>query len=335
MREGIFSFSFCYNEHDDSLVMVNKAAAAGREELLETVPIESFYQQELVQLTGHSQADLGKSDFDFDIPNCKGIFYKQAQRQFKVFELKNYNILYTIQCEFEGAMVHGFHRSENSTIALYHREIPLKIHLILFSKEDGHFINNMTASPIHSIHIPNFVTVCSDTEILLYQEDQKMVSVDISYPSNPQVRQTNVRALQEPIAVPKNRQVVVRTLHQTYEIITFHGMSLFKIPERVRCAIPCLSQNLLILACEEMRKFDHPDRERNGGRRCIKAYDLVNGKLLGAIYEDDPNVFDAEERRNRRATLLEIYDINYDPKTCQIFTITGGGQNQLGIWSNK
>lgn len=136
-------------------------------------------------------------------------------------------------------------------MAVLSGEIQNKIPLKLFSKEDGRLVKQVTISPVQPKKGVFILKLCGDAIILLQQDDNNMLIADISSSCNPQIKETNVMASDEPIVVLKRKQIVVPigTWPKEYQILDFEGRFLLKLSDTVTSAFPCLSQDLIIFSC--------------------------------------------------------------------------------------
>ena len=203
----------CYNKHNNSLIIaeVNEESECTCIVSLGIESVKAGLTTEQITICPKDSNMIG--DWDFDIPNCRGMIYNNRERLFKVFELKNYRILFTLPHEGDDSF-HSCLRFGSSgnmeLIVMMYRKISARMEEVLFriySKLTGQ-LRKRISIPVYPNHKIRYVELCGTDRILVQQSNLAMQIFDIAAQISKVIKASDIQMLDCPHYLCKKRAIM-------------------------------------------------------------------------------------------------------------------------------
>ncbi|GBG80793.1 hypothetical protein CBR_g31349 [Chara braunii] len=326
--------SLFYNKNNDSLITVSVYASDNYSSLkCRTTPIEYIRR---------GQPDAGFPLFEseslrwpgfveFDDVNGKVLTYSAQDRIYKVFDLKNYNQLYSI-CDktvqeikiSPGIMLLIFDRAQS--------HVPLKI----LSIEDGQVLKAFN----HLLHRNKKVDFIEqfNEKLLVKQENSNLQILDVRNSQLTEVSKTEFMTPSAFIFLYEN-QLFLTFRNRTVAVWNFRGELVTSFEDHLLWYPDCNTNNIYITSDQDLIisycKANPHQGNSSGGS--INISNILTGKCLAKIRADDENVrCGGSTKRSSVAqvaeTLEDVTALFYDEERNEIYT--GNKQGLVHVWSN-
>ncbi|KAG0569531.1 hypothetical protein M758_6G094200 [Ceratodon purpureus] len=329
--------SLFYNKNNDSLITVSVYASDNFSSLkCRTTPIEYIRR---------GQPDAGFPLFEseslrwpgfveFDDVNGKVLTYSAQDRIYKVFDLKNYTMLYSISDEHvqeikisPGIMLLIFDRAQS--------HVPLKI----LSIEDGSVLKAFN----HLLHRNKKVDFIEqfNEKLLVKQENENLQILDVRNSQLTEVSRTEFMTPSAFIFLYEN-QLFLTFRNRTVAVWNFRGELVTSFEDHLLWYPDCNTNNIYITSEQDLIISyckAHPDNsaEEVGS---INISNILTGKCLAKIRADDPSVGISPRTRanssNIRSSVQEALEdvtaLFYDEERNEIYT--GNRHGLVHVWSN-
>eukprot|EP01018_Ginkgo_biloba_P027738 Gb_19308 [translate_table: standard] len=321
--------SLFYNKNNESLITVSVYASDNFSSLkCRTTPIEYIRR---------GQPDAGFALFEseslkwpgfveFDDVNGKVLTYSAQDGIYKVFDLKNYTMLYSIPDE---------HVQEIKIRAVSH--VPLKI----LSIEDGTVLKDFN----HLLHRNKKVDFIEqfNEKLLVKQENENLQILDVRNAQLTEVSRTEFMTPSAFIFLYEN-QLFLTFRNRTVAVWNFRGELVTSFEDHLLWHPDCNTNNIYITSDQDLiisycKAHPHgSDEEENVGS--INMSNILTGKCLAKIRANDPNVGISPRNRPNASTirstvqeaLEDITALFYDEERNEIYT--GNRHGLIHVWSN-
>ncbi|XP_024981781.1 uncharacterized protein LOC112518355 isoform X1 [Cynara cardunculus var. scolymus] len=271
---------------------------------------------------------------EFDDVNGKVLTYSAQDSIYKVFDLKNYTLLYSIADKnveeikiSPGIMLLIFSR------ALSH--VPLKI----LSIEDGTVLKDFN----HLLHRNKKVDFIEqfNEKLLVKQENENLQILDVRNAEVKEVGRTEFMTPSAFIFLYEN-QLFLTFRNRTVSVWNFRGELVTSFEDHVLWHSDCNTNNIYITSEQDLIisfcKDDSDDQWTDGKAGSINISNIWTGKRIGKINSSNatPNEDDNHQRKiggNTVAEALEdITALYYDEESNEIYT--GNSHGLVHVWSN-
>lgn len=331
--------SLFYNKNNDSLITVSVYASDHFSTLkCRTTPI---------QYIRRGQPDAGFGLFgseslkwpgfvEFDDVNGKVLTYSAQDGIYKVFDLKNYTLLYSISDKH----VSEIKISPGIMLLIYERcasHVPLKI----LSIEDGTVLKDFK----HLLHRNKKVDFIEqfNEKLLVKQDNENLQILDVRNSQLTEVSRTEFMTPSAFIFLYEN-QLFLTFRNRTVVVWNFRGELVTSFEDHLLWHPDCNTNNIYITSDQDLiisycksHLLTCAEEERVGS---INISNILTGKCLAKICATDPNVkVSPRERANSspvistiREALEDITALFYDEENNEIYT--GNRYGRVHVWSN-
>ncbi|XP_034693580.1 uncharacterized protein LOC117920259 [Vitis riparia] len=334
--------SLFYNKNNDSLITVSvyasdsfsslKCRSTRIEYIRRGKPEEGFalFESESLKWPGF---------VEFDDVNGKVLTYSAQDSIYKVFDLKNYVMLYSISDE----NVQEIKISPGIMLLIFNRatsHVPLKI----LSIEDGTVLKDFN----HLLHRNKKVDFIEqfNEKLLVKQENENLQILDVRNTELKEVNRTEFMTPSAFIFLYEN-QLFLTFRNRTVAVWNFRGELVTSFEDHLLWHPDCNTNNIYITSDQDLIisycKADSSDHWTEGNAGSINISNILTGKCLAKINASDgrPKV---EERRRRRTgsscmirstvaeALEDITALFYDEERNEIYT--GNKNGLVHVWSN-
>lgn len=324
--------SLFYNKNNDSLITVSVNASDNFsslnckstriEYILRGKPDAGFalFQSESLQWPGF---------VEFDDVNGKVLTFSAKDSVYKVFDLKNYTMLYSISEKnieeikiSPGIMLLIFARSSGF--------IPLKI----LSIDDGTVLKSFD-QPLHRTKKVDFIEQFNE-KLLIKQENENLQILDIRNFELKQVSKTDFLTPAAFIFLYEN-QLFLTFRDRTVAVWNFRGELVTSFEDHLLWNPDCNTNNIYITSNQDLIisycKADFDGSSGNDKAASINISDILTGKLVGKVEAGDSTKNCNPRLRCKVAEALDdITALYYDEDTHEIYT--GNRYGFLHVWSN-
>ncbi|XP_024527643.1 uncharacterized protein LOC9662931 isoform X2 [Selaginella moellendorffii] len=327
--------SLFYNKNNDSLITVSVYASDNFSSLkCRTTPIEYIRR---------GQPDAGFPLFEteslrwpgfveFDDVNGKVLTYSAQDRIYKVFDLKNYTMLYSISDEH----VQEIKISPGIMLLIFDRaasHVPLKI----LSIEDGSVLKAFNHL-LHRNKKLDFIEQFNE-KLLVKQENENLQILDVRNAQLTEVSRTEFMTPSAFIFLYEN-QLFLTFRNRTVAVWNFRGELVTSFEDHLLWYPDCNTNNIYITSEQDLIisycKAQGCDEETGS----INISNILTGKCLAKIRADDPSVKvsprchanSSNIRGSVREALEDVTALFYDEERNEIYT--GNRQGLVHVWSN-
>eukprot|EP00898_Chlorokybus_atmophyticus_P004301 jgi/Chlat1/4872/Chrsp31S04889 len=318
--------SLFYNKNNNSLITVSVYASDNFSSLkCRTTPIEyikrgqpdagfPLFESELLRWPGF---------VEFDDVNAKVLTYSAQDRVYKVFDLKNYNLLYQISDKnvqeikiSPGIMLLIFDRAQS--------HVPLKI----LSIEDGKVLKDFT----HMLHRNKKVDFIEqfNEKLLVKQENENLQILDVRTSELVEVSRTDFMTPSAFIFLYEN-QLFLTFRNRTVALWNFRGEIVTSFEDHLLWYPDCNTNNIYITSDQDLIISyckPHPDDRRIEGHMVgsINISSILTGKCLAKIQAGSDKSYRTHD------ALEEVTALFYDEDRNEIYT--GNKQGLVHVWAN-
>lgn len=334
--------SLFYNKNNDSLITVSVYASDNFSSLK--------CRSTRIEYIRRGKPDAGFALFEseslkwpgfveFDDVNGKVLTYSAQDSIYKVFDLKNYTMLYSISDKdvkeikiSPGIMLLIFTRTSG--------HVPLKI----LSIEDGTVLKAFN----HLLHRNKKVDFIEqfNEKLLVKQENENLQIYDVL---NAELREVNRTEFMTPSAFIflYENQLFLTFRNRTVAVWNFRGELVTSFEDHLLWHPDCNTNNIYITSDQELIisycKADSEDHWTEGNAGSINISNILTGKCLAKINESNgsPQVkgecsSSSSSLRYKRSTvgeaLEDITALFYDEERNEIYT--GNRHGLVHVWSN-
>ncbi|KAF5182667.1 Transducin/WD40 repeat-like superfamily protein, partial [Thalictrum thalictroides] len=352
--------SLFYNKNNDSLITVSVYASDNFSSLkcrttrIEYVNFSSLYSFSLLGTTLSSslisllllryirrgKPDSGFSLFEseslkwpgfveFDDVNGKVLTYSAQDSVYKVFDLKNYTMLYSIS----DTNVQEIKISPGIMLLIFTRDsshVPLKI----LSIEDGTVLKAFN----HLLHRNKKVDFIEqfNEKLLVKQENENLQILDVRNAELTEVNRTEFMTPSAFIFLYEN-QLFLTFRNRTVAVWNFRGELVTSFEDHLLWHPDCNTNNIYITSDQDLiisyckANSDDP-LEGNAGS--INVSNILTGKCLAKIRASsgDPQSCCTSTKSTVSEALEDITALFYDEERNEIYT--GNRQGLVHVWSN-
>ncbi|KAF7144043.1 hypothetical protein RHSIM_Rhsim05G0234600 [Rhododendron simsii] len=281
---------------------------------------------------------------EFDDVNGKVLTYSAQDSIYKVFDLKNYTLLYSISDKHvqeikisPGIMLLIFNRAQS--------HVPLKI----LSIEDGTVLKDFN----HLLHRNKKVDFIEqfNEKLLVKQENENLQILDVRNAELKEVSRTEFMTPSAFIFLYEN-QLFLTFRNRTVAVWNFRGELVTSFEDHLLWHPDCNTNNIYITSDQDLIisycKADSDDHWMEGNAGSINISNILTGKCLAKINSSNCNIevdgccrSDSTSRnqyrsylmRNRVAEALEdITALFYDEERNEIYT--GNRHGLVHVWSS-
>jgi hypothetical protein len=331
-----------YNKNNDSLITVSVYASDNYSSLkCRSTRIEYILR---------GQADAGFPLFEseslkwpgfveFDDVNGKVLTYSAQDSVYKVFDLKNYALLYSISDK----NVQEIKISPGIMLLIFKRaasHVPLKI----LSIEDGTLLKSFH----HLLHRNKKVDFIEqfNEKLLVKQENENLQILDVRNAELIEVSRTDFMTPSAFIFLYEN-QLFLTFRNRNVSVWNFRGELVTSFEDHLLWHPDCNTNNIYITSDQDLIisycKADTEDQWIEGNAGSINISNILTGKCLAKIKanngppkEEDCSSSDLGNSSRRRSAVAEaLEDITalfYDEERNEIYT--GNRHGLLHVWSN-
>ncbi|XP_031497860.1 uncharacterized protein LOC116262543 [Nymphaea colorata] len=331
--------SLFYNKNNESLITVSVYASDNFSSLkCRTTRIE--YIQRGKPSAGfplfESESLRWPGFVEFDDVNGKVLTYSAQNSIYKVFDLKNYKLLYSISDEHvqeikisPGIMLLIFTRASS--------HVPLKI----LSIEDGTVLKSFN----HLLHRNKKVDFIEqfNEKLLVKQENENLQILDVRNAQLTEVSSTEFMTPSAFIFLYEN-QLFLTFRNRTVAVWNFRGELVTSFDDHLLWHPNCNTNNIYITSDQDLIisycKADPDDSSVEGTAGSINISNILTGKCLAKIRACDPNVNISPRNRANASkiwssvaeALEDITALFYDEERNEIYT--GNRLGLVHVWSN-
>ncbi|OMP07007.1 hypothetical protein COLO4_07711 [Corchorus olitorius] len=313
--------SLFYNKNNDSLITVSvyasdnfstlKCRSTKIEYIRRGKPDAGFplFESECLKWPGF---------VEFDDVNGKVLTYSAQDSIYKVFDLKNYSMLYSISDKH----VHEIKISPGIMLLIFNRasgHIPLKI----LSIEDGTVLKTFK----HLLHRNKKVDFIEqfNEKLLVKQENENLQILDVRNFELMEVSRTDFMTPSAFIFLYEN-QLFLTFRNRTVAVWNFRGELVTSFEDHLLWHPDCNTNNIYITSDQDLIisycKAESDDRWMEGNAGSINISNILTGKCLAKI--NASNVSPKHESLQMRSTVSEaLEDITalfYDEERNEIYT---------------
>lgn len=335
--------SLFYNKNNQSLITVSVYASDSFSSLkCRTTPIEYIRRgkpDEGIPLF-ESESLKWPGFVEFDDVNGKVLTYSAQDRVYKVFDLKNYTLLYSISDH----NVQEIKISPGIMLLIFEHEpgnVPLKI----LSIETGEVLKEFK----HKLHRKKKVDFIEqfNEKLLVKQENENLEIVDVRNGKLTEVSQTDFMTPSAFIFLYEN-QLFLTFRERTVAVWNFRGELVTSFEDHLLWSPECNTNNIYITSEQDLIiSYCKPP---NGHRREVAPYleppplgtinvsHILTGKCLAKIRADksieqvEEDGGNLEESLKIQQALADVTALFYDEDRNEIFT--GNRQGLVHVWSN-
>ncbi|XP_061375495.1 uncharacterized protein LOC133317650 [Gastrolobium bilobum] len=338
--------SLFYNKNNDSLITVSvyasenfsslKCRSTRIEYIRRAKPDAGFplFQSESLKWPGF---------VEFDDVNGKVLTYSAQNSIYKVFDLKNYTMLYSIS----DSNVQEIKISPGIMLLIFHRasgHIPLKI----ISIEDGTVLKSFN----HLLHRNKKVDFIEqfNEKLLVKQENENLQILDVRNAELMEVSKTEFMTPSAFIFLYEN-QLFLTFRNRTVAVWNFRGELVTSFEDHLLWHPDCNTNNIYITSDQDLIisycKADSDDQWMEGNAGSINISNILSGKCVAKIDATNSS-FKVDECRNTACScklshssqlrssvaeaLEDITALFYDEDRNEIYT--GNRHGLVHVWSN-
>jgi len=289
--------SLFYNKNNNSIITVSVYASDNFSSLkCRTTPIEYIRR---------GQADLGFPLFEseslrwpgfveFDDVNGKVLTYSAQDRVYKVFELKNYDLLYSIS----DTNVQEIKISPGIMLLIFEREqahVPLKI----LSIEDGQVLKSFNHKLFRGQKV-DFIEQFNE-KLLVKQHDEDLQILDVR---NGQLTTVSKDEFQTPSAFIflYENQLFLTFRNRTVSVWNFRGERVTSFEDHLLWYPDCNTNNIYITSEQDLILSYCRDQSYNDGENevmgSINISNILTGKCLAKIHPNSPFLSQCDVEKN-------------------------------------
>lgn len=325
--------SLFYNKNNDSLITVSVYASDNFSSLkCRTTRIEYIQR---------GKPDAGFALFDseslkwpgfveFDDVNGKVLTYAAQDCIYKVFDLKNYTLLYSISDKH----VKEIKISPGIMLLIFTRAtsyVPLKI----LSIEDGTVLKSFN----HLLHRNKKVDFIEqfNEKLLVKQEDENLQIFDVRNNQLTEVSRAEFMTPSAFIFLYEN-QLFLTFRNRTVAVWNFRGELVTSFEDHLLWHPDCNTNNIYITSDQDLIisycKADSDDSSTEGSAGSINISNILTGKCLAKIRACNPSkrTYASKFRNTVMEALEDITALYYDEDRNEIYT--GNRQGLVHVWSN-
>ncbi|XP_021297849.1 uncharacterized protein LOC110426859 isoform X2 [Herrania umbratica] len=325
--------SLFYNKNNDSLITVSvyasdkfsslKCRSTRIEYIRRGKPDAGFalFESESLKWPGF---------VEFDDVNGKVLTYSAQDSIYKVFDLKNYTMLYSISDKH----VHEIKISPGILLLIFNRasgHIPLKI----LSIEDGTVLKTFK----HLLHRNKKVDFIEqfNEKLLVKQENENLQILDVRSSELMEVCRTEFMTPSAFIFLYEN-QLFLTFRNRTVAVWNFRGELVTSFEDHLLWHPDCNTNNIYITSDQELIisycKAESDDQWMEGNAGSINISNILTGKCLAKINASNgsPKVDSSQMRSTVSEALEDITALFYDEERNEIYT--GNRQGLIHVWSN-
>ncbi|KAD4584548.1 hypothetical protein R6Q59_036578 [Mikania micrantha] len=328
--------SLFYNKNNDSLITVSVYASDNFSSLK--------CRSTRIEYIQRGQPDAGFPLFEseslkwpgfveFDDVNGKVLTYSAQDSIYKVFDLKNYTLLYSITDKdveeikiSPGIMLLIFTRAQS--------HVPLKI----LSIEDGTVLKDFN----HLLHRNKKVDFIEqfNEKLLVKQENENLQILDVQNAEMKEVGRTEFMTPSAFIFLYEN-QLFLTFRNQTVSVWNFRGELVTSFEDHELWHSDCNTNNIHITSDQSLIisfcKGDPNDQRISGKAGSINVSNIWTGKCVAKINSTNATLNEDEKQRmieNQMVAdaLEEITALYFDEERNEIYT--GNNYGLVHVWSN-
>ncbi|XVF29762.1 hypothetical protein REPUB_Repub15cG0150100 [Reevesia pubescens] len=325
--------SLFYNKNNDSLITVSVYASDNFSSLK--------CRSTKIEYIRRGKPDAGFALFEseslkwpgfveFDDVNGKVLTYSAQDSIYKVFDLKNYSMLYSISDKH----VHEIKISPGIMLLIFSRasgHIPLKI----LSIEDGTVLKTFK----HLLHRNKKVDFIEqfNEKLLVKQENENLQILDVRSSEMMEVSRTEFMTPSAFIFLYEN-QLFLTFRSRTVAVWNFHGELVTSFEDHLLWHPDCNTNNIYITSDQDLIisycKAESDDQWTEGNAGSINISNILTGKCLAKINASNgsPKVDSSQMRSTVSEALEDITALFYDEERNEIYT--GNRQGLIHVWSN-
>ncbi|KAK6266979.1 hypothetical protein QUC31_017816 [Theobroma cacao] len=325
--------SLFYNKNNDSLITVSVYASDNFSSLK--------CRSTKIEYIRRGKPDAGFALFEseslkwpgfveFDDVNGKVLTYSAQDSIYKVFDLKNYTMLYSISDKH----VHEIKISPGIMLLIFNRasgHIPLKI----LSIEDGKVLKTFK----HLLHRNKKVDFIEqfNEKLLVKQENENLQILDVRSSELMEVSSTEFMTPSAFIFLYEN-QLFLTFKNRTVAVWNFRGELVTSFEDHLLWHPDCNTNNICITSDQELIisycKAESDDQLMEGNAGSINISNILTGKCLAKINASNgsPKVDSSKMRSTVSEALEDITALFYDEERNEIYT--GNRQGLIHVWSN-
>ncbi|GAB2288031.1 hypothetical protein Dimus_022376 [Dionaea muscipula] len=340
--------SLFYNKNNDSLITVSVYASDNFSSLkCRTTRIEYIKRgQPAAGFALFESESLKWPGFvEFDDVNGKVLTYSAQDSVYKVFDLKNYSMLYSISDK----NVSEIKISPGIMLLIFTKgasHVPLKI----LSIEDGTVLKSFN----HLIHRNKKVDFIEqfNEKLLVKQENENLQILDVRNSELTEVSRTEFMTPSAFIFLYEN-QLFLTFRNRTVAVWNFRGELVTSFEDHLLWHPDCNTNNIYITSDQDLiisyckADSDDPLSEGNGNisdlAGSINVSNILTGKCLAKIRVDNCSPSEHDCPRRKRGTacrirstvgeaLEDITALFYDEERNEIYT--GNRHGLVHVWSN-
>eukprot|EP00271_Cylindrocystis_brebissonii_P014241 TRINITY_DN35535_c0_g1_i1.p1 TRINITY_DN35535_c0_g1~~TRINITY_DN35535_c0_g1_i1.p1 ORF type:complete len:554 (+),score=62.85 TRINITY_DN35535_c0_g1_i1:195-1856(+) len=327
--------SLFYNKNNDSLITVSVYSTDGYSHLkCRTTPLEYIRR---------GQPDAGFRLFEteslkwpgfveFDDVNGKVLTYSAQNRTYKVFDLKNYNHLYSISDKSISEI-----KISPGMMLLIHERTPSHVPLKMVSIEDGQVLrifNHMLRRTKKVDFIEQF-----NENLLVKQEHENLQILDMRTCSLREVSRTEFMTPTAFIFLYENR-LFLTFRNRTVSVWNFRGEMVTSFEDHVLWYPDCNTNNIYITSDQDLimsycKSGGGEDLPGVANQSSINISNILTGKLLWKIHADagiPPSIADEEDDDRSRARVRlagRPHQILADPSWVPALAPSSGNMSAL------
>ncbi|XP_022761334.1 uncharacterized protein LOC111307583 isoform X2 [Durio zibethinus] len=316
--------SLFYNKNNDSLITVSVNASDNFSSLK--------CRSTKIEYIRRGKPDAGFALFEseslkwpgfveFDDVNGKVLTYSAQDSIYKVFDLKNYTMLYSIS---------DTHVNEIK-ISRASGHIPLKI----LSIEDGTVLKTFK----HLLHRNKKVDFIEqfNEKLLVKQENENLQILDVRSSELMEVSRTEFMTPSAFIFLYEN-QLFLTFRNRTVAVWNFRGELVTSFEDHLLWHLDCNTNNIYITSDQDLIisycKAESDDQWMEGNAGSINISNILTGKCVAKINASNgsPKVDSSQMRSTVAEALEDITALFYDEERNEIYT--GNRQGLIHVWSN-
>ncbi|XWS35452.1 hypothetical protein CRYUN_Cryun21dG0127200 [Craigia yunnanensis] len=325
--------SLFYNKNNDSLITVSVYASDNFSSLK--------CRSTKIEYVRRGKPDAGFALFEseslkwpgfveFDDVNGKVLTYSAQDSIYKVFDLKNYTMLYSVSDKH----VHEIKISPGIMLLIFSRasgHIPLKI----LSIEDGTVLKTFK----HLLHRNKKVDFIEqfNEKLLVKQENENLQILDVRSSELMEVSRTEFMTPSAFIFLYEN-QLFLTFRNRTVAVWNFRGELVTSFEDHLLWHPDCNTNNIYITSDQDLIisycKAESDDQWMEGNAGSINISNILTGKCLAKINASNgsPKVDSLQKRSTVAEALEDITALFYDEERNEIYT--GNRQGLIHVWSN-
>ncbi|GAQ85168.1 hypothetical protein KFL_002220120 [Klebsormidium nitens] len=328
--------SLFFNKNNDSLITVSVYAGDNFSSLkCRTTPIE--YIRRGLPESGfplfESESLRWPGFVEFDDVNGKVLTYSAIDRIYKVFDLKNYTMLYKVSDK----NVQEIKISPGIMLLIYNRKegyVPLKI----LSIDTGEVLKGFN-HPLHRNKKVDFIEQFNE-KLLVKQENENLQILDVRNQQLIEVNRTEFMTPSAFIFLYEN-QLFLTFRNRTVAVWNFRGELVTTFEDHQLWYPDCNTNNIYITSEQDLiisycKVKEDPTDLDDHGVGSINISNILTGKCLSKIQatdKDDPQRWRcAGGARRVREALEDVTALFYDEERNEIYT--GSRHGLVHVWSN-